>query len=270
MSRLSLFIVVGVLGVAAVWLWQPWSTEKSAVKGEIAGKSAAPKDADKERQAAPKEAQQAQEAPQTRVPDATPGAEFYQRREHLISKLEQAKHCQDNGECSATPEDPRAGMFEQEARLVEALQALQKLYANHQYEDEVLAAVTADYLTSPLGRVQYQALEMMQQQSPQPDNARTLLGALDDSYDSKVMELALEELQRYPQLSQSIDALLIKNLKTGSFYVSRTIAERIVPYLNQDNLGAYEATLATLPAQSAKARLLSASIERYKKSHPRD
>lgn len=105
---------------------------------------------------------------------------------------------------------------------------------------------------------------MMQQQSPHSDNARILLQALDDSYDAKVMEAALSELQRYPELSQSIDGLFIKNLKTGSFHVSRTIAQGIGPYLNQDNLDAYEAVLDKLPGQSAKARLLSASISSYK------
>ncbi|ALS96874.1 hypothetical protein [Lacimicrobium alkaliphilum] len=260
----KLLFIAAVCAIA-LYLWQPWS------QGEVADATAPASQAgpqppvhkpqkeanSKDKQPAPDNKQQARSLPD----------EFYQQREEIISALDQAKACQDTGECASSEDDPRAAMFEQEKRLVAALKALQELYASHQFEDEQLAAITGEYLTSPLGRVQYQALEMMQQQSPVTDNARILLEALDDSYDDKVMESALTELQRYPELNQTIDGLFIKNLRTGSFHVSRTIAQGIGPYLNQDNLDAYEAVLDKLPGQSAKARFLSASISSYKKSN---
>ncbi|MBN7819004.1 hypothetical protein [Bowmanella yangjiangensis] len=255
----ALIVVVGLL------LWKPWSSDKSVptgsdgevTKSADSGKSA-PNDVDA--------GVQAEGRADKGKPVAKPGSEFYAKREQLLVRLDAAKNCQTSGDCVSTEDDPRAGMFEQEKRLVEALQSIQNLYASEQFEDDELAAITGEYLASPLGRAQYQAVEMMQQQAPNRQNAETLLRKLDDSYDTKVMELALDELARYPELNESIDDLFVKNLRTGSFYVSRTIAEGITPYLNQDNLARYESTLAELPPQSAKARLLSAAIERYKKS----
>lgn len=251
-----------------LYLWQPWLQDEVADATAPASQAGPQKPVYKpeadvsmaDQQPAPDNKQQAPSRPDG----------FYQQREALISTLDQASACRETGECAESGDDPRAAMFEQEKRLVAALKSLQDLYASHQFEDEQLAAITGEYLTSPLGRVQYQALQMMQQQSPDPDNARILLQALDDSYDAKVMESALTELQRYPELNQAIDELFIKNLKTGSFHVSRTIAQGIGPYLSKDNLEAYEAVLGTLPAQSAKARFLSASISSYRKSNAID
>lgn len=263
--------VLLVIAVCAsgLYLWQIWSSQDDAAEITAPVSQAGPqtsaqkpgadvRSADKQRAADNK-----QQVPS--LPD-----EFYQQREALISRLDQASACRETGECAESVDDPRAAMFEQEERLVDALKSLQDLYAAHQFEDQQLAEITGQYLVSPLGRVQFQALAMMQQQSPHTENAQILLDALDDSYDAKVMESALTELQRYPELDQSIDELLIKNLRTGSFYASRTIAQGIQPFLNKSNLAAYEAVLEELPAQTAKARLLSASINAFKKSNSID
>lgn len=257
------FVQAGALiVVAGLLLWKPWSsTEPASPDVEVS------QDSDSAESVPRGEKRGAQPEKQVEKANASakPGSEFYAKREQLLVRLDAAKNCQTSGDCVSTEDDPRAGMFEQEKRLVEALQSLQDLYTSEQFEDDELAAITGEYLTSPLGRVQYQAVEMMQQQEPNRQNAQTLIRKLDDSYDSKVMELALDELARYPELNESIDDLFVKNLSTGSFYVSRTIAAGITPYLNQDNLALYESTLAALPPQSAKARQLKAAIERYKK-----
>ncbi|GGO73493.1 hypothetical protein [Bowmanella pacifica] len=258
------FIQAGALiGIAGLLLWKPWSsTEPASPDVEVSQDSHSTESVPRG------ENPGVQAEKQVEKPNASakPDSEFYAKREQLLTHLDAAKHCQTSGDCVSPEDDPRAGMFEQEKRLVEALQSLQDLYTSEQFEDDELAAITGEYLTSPLGRVQHQAVEMMQQQAPNRQNAQTLIRKLDDSYDSKVMELALDELARYPELSEPIDDLFLKNLRTGSFYVSRTIAEGISPYLNQGNLGLYESALAELPPQSAKARLLNAAIERYKKS----
>ncbi|GGD78661.1 hypothetical protein [Lacimicrobium alkaliphilum] len=263
----KLLFIAAVCAIA-LYLCQIWSSQDAGeprapavhATPEKPGQQPAEGAALEDKQPAPEKKPQANALP----------AEFYQQREALISALNQASACRETGECASSEDDPRAAMFEQERRLVDALESLQDLYASHQFEDQQLAIITSEYLTSPLGRVQFQALAMMQQQSPHTENAQILLDALDDSYDAKVMESALTELQRYPELNQSIDELLIKNLRTGSFYASRTIAQGIQPFLNKSNLAAYEAVLKELPAQTAKARLLSASINAFKKSNSID
>tara|TARA_R110002153_G_scaffold46985_11_gene132866 strand:- start:1001 stop:1777 length:777 start_codon:yes stop_codon:yes gene_type:complete len=190
--------------------------------------------------------------------------EFYQARENIMANLETARTCQQTGLCKANEQDPRAAMFEQEKRLVDSLQSLQDLYAEYQQEDPVLDQTINEFISSPLGRVQFKALQMMQQQAPNIANAHSLITTLDNSYDSKVVQLALQELLRYPSLSEQVDALLMKTLQTGSVYVSRTVAKEITPYLNASNLDAYQTLVKTLPAQAAKTKLLQSAIYEYR------
>lgn len=188
---------------------------------------------------------------------------FYQARESIMASLEAARSCQKTGLCKANEQDPRAAMFEQEKRLVDSLQSLQDLYAESQHEDPVLAQTINEFISSPLGRVQFKALQMMQQQAPNISNAHSLITTLDNSYDSKVVQLALQELLRYPSLSEQIDALLMKTLQTGSVYVSRTVAKEITPYLNASNLADYQALANALPTNAAKTKLLQSALDEY-------
>ncbi|WP_339722044.1 hypothetical protein [uncultured Paraglaciecola sp.] len=198
----------------------------------------------------------------TQTPPVEP--EFYQTRESIMASLEAARSCQQTGLCKANEQDPRASMFEQEKRLVDSLQSLQDLYAEYQHEDPVLAKTINEFISSPLGRVQFKALEMMHQQAPNSNNAHSLITTLGNSYDSKVMQLALKELLRYPSLSEQVDALLMKTLQTGSVYVSRIVAKDITPYLNANNLDAYQALANSLPSQAAKTKLLQSAINEYR------
>ncbi|MGS2721797.1 hypothetical protein [Paraglaciecola aestuariivivens] len=257
-KTVSVSLVVVGLGV---WLWQLFAEQPASLPKP--SQSAV-------EEAKPLAPQQPQSPKQQTMPtdkqEQTVDKAFYQARLRILADLDAARLCQQSGQCEADLNDPKAAMFEQEKRLVESLQSLQALYQEYQIEDQVLTQTIDEFIASPLGRVQFQALQMMQQQPPNIQNAQSLISALDNSYDSKVMALALQELIRYPSLAEQIDELLISNLQTGSFYVSRTIAQEISAYLNANNIAQYQALANSLPQNMAKTKLLQSALNEYQQN----
>ncbi|WP_286233963.1 hypothetical protein [Thalassotalea sediminis] len=191
---------------------------------------------------------------------------FVQQRQQLLHQLKDIEDCENNGLCSVNEQDPKQVMFEQEAMLVKTLQQLQAMHQTKQVFDTTYADITGKYLTSPLGRVQMQAIDMLAQQPKNEANAEILISALRDSYDSKVMTKAMSVLAEYPAQQQQYENMLMQTLKTGSFYVSRTVAKEVRHILNGQNIAKFEALAASLPEKTAKAKLLKASIADFKRS----
>ncbi|GHE77531.1 hypothetical protein [Thalassotalea profundi] len=206
---------------------------------------------------------------ETQTPPSTKtslSSSFLHQRQQLLAQLDEIEDCENNGLCPFNEQDPKQSLFQQETMLVNALKNLQKMHQKEEQYDETLAEVTGKYLSSPLGRVQYQAINMMAQQPNNQNNANILLSALSDSYDSKVMASAMEVLAEYPEQQQHYENMLIQTLTTGSFYVSRTVAKEVRHILTTDNIAKFEDLAQALPANTAKAKILKASIADFKAS----
>ncbi|MCF2947798.1 hypothetical protein L0668_06755 [Paraglaciecola aquimarina] len=211
--------------------------------------------------------QTAQQVSQTPVAAKVEASvEFIQARQILLTKLTEIQDCENNGLCPGDEQDPKQNMFQQEAMFVQALKQLQEMHQAHQVFDSTLSDITGKYLTSPLGRVQMQAIDMLAKQPKNEKNAEILISALSDSYDSKVMAKAMPVLANYPQQQKDYEDMLVQTLKTGSFYVSRTVAKEVRHILTKQNIAKFEALAASLPDKTAKTKILKTSIADFKRA----
>ena len=182
------------------------------------------------------------------------------KREKIAQTLRELANCQETKTCPVDDSDPRASSYLLGQQLKEQLNDYAKLHADNKYYDEVTAQLTQEFLDYPDGHVQEAAIDLMSAQPANENNALTLITALGDGYDAKIMNQAMGELQRYPQLSEQSQQLFMDTLKTGAFYPAQEVAKNILPFLNANNIDSYKEVLASLSPKSAKARYLNAAI----------
>ncbi len=191
------------------------------------------------------------------------GEEATQKRLKLSDELNALLNCQLTDSCPEDNSDPRAASILLGNMLAEKLQQYLDLHLDNNYYDAQSLAMVKQFLNYPDGHVQEKAINLMSAQPADLETGQALINVLEDSFDAKIMNQSLIELQRYPQLGDEIKSLLQSSLVTGSFYVAREIASQIIPFLNEDNINSYIDIANKLPPRSKRARFLKANIKEY-------
>jgi hypothetical protein len=194
--------------------------------------------------------------------EATP-IELAAKRKTLKQRLYDLQHCNKTDTCPVDNSDPRASDLLLGQQITDKLTQYTELHLENDYFDEEAAEMARDFINNPDGFVQEAALDLMSAMPPSPENAQALLDMLSDSYDAKIMNQAMKELERYPEYTQQIDQLFAQSLQTGSFYVAQEIALNILPYLNDSNLQTYIDIANKLPQNSKRADALWSNIKEY-------
>lgn len=202
----------------------------------------------------------------TPVEDAAEGMDSIdQKIANLLSEIKQLKDCHLTNSCPVDNSDPRASELLRGQMIKDKLAAYTELTLNNDEAVEETNALIQSLIDYPDGHVQAAVINLMSANAPNEENGEALIVALAQSYDAKIMDQAMTELIRYPQLAEQADNLFSQSLQTGSFYVAQEIAQRILPYLNQDNIELYEKIAQSLPPKSKRARALWSNINEYKK-----
>jgi hypothetical protein len=190
--------------------------------------------------------------------------ELAKERKTIKQKLFNLLHCDQTHTCPVDNSDPRASDLLLGQQITEQLNRYTELHLNNDYFDEEAAQMARELINNRDGFVQEAALDLMSAMGKNTENAQALLSALDQGYDAKIMNQAMKELTRYPELNQDIDKLFSENLQTGSLYVAQEIALNILPYLNEGNIDHYIDVANKLPQQSKRADALWSNIKEFK------
>ncbi|MBU2917607.1 hypothetical protein KO505_06470 [Psychrosphaera sp. F3M07] len=187
------------------------------------------------------------------------------QRQGLIKELNDLKTCHLNNSCPVDNSDSRASELLRGQKIKEKLEAYKQLTIENGYVDAETNELIRLFIDYPDGHVQEEVINMMRASALNTENALALISSLEKSYDAKIMNQAMDELLRYPNLSAQTDQLFTQSLQTGSFYVAQEIAQKILPYLNANNIALYESIAKTLPQNSKRANALWSNINEYKK-----
>lgn len=185
------------------------------------------------------------------------------KRNLLKKELHELLNCHKSNSCPIDNSDPRASDLLLGQQITAKLNEYKALALENDYYDDETAAIVKKFITNSNGYVQESAIDLMSAMPPNSDNAQTLIKTLETSYDAKIMNQSMKELQRYPQLSSQVDKLYQKSLQTGSFYVAQEIAMNILPQLNTQNIEQYTEVANNLPQNSKRADALWSNINEF-------
>lgn len=185
------------------------------------------------------------------------------QREKLTSELLSLLHCRANQTCPEDDSDPRAGSLLVGKLIAQTLHDYLQLHLEENYFDQASLDMVKAFVNYPDGHVQEEAINLMSQQQPDTQTARTLIKALKNSFDAKIIKQSMLELLRYPELASEIQLLLQQSMVTGSFLVAQEIAANILPYLTTANIDSYINIANQLPVRSKRARFLKANIKEF-------
>lgn len=182
----------------------------------------------------------------------------------LLSELKDYQECYLRTDCVTPESDARAAHFFVAQQITERLDRLVALTRQQTANNDEFVEIAKQFLSFPDGRVQEQALLLMGSMPPRDGNAQAIMSALRDHHDARLFELAMVELQRYPNDYHATDDFLIETLKTGGHYASQVVARQLLPVLRDDNIERYEQTATELPPNTAKARYLKQVLNEYR------
>jgi len=183
---------------------------------------------------------------------------------NLLSELQDYQECYFRSDCVTPESDARAAHFFVAQQITDRLDRLVALTHQQTTSDDEFVEIAKQFLSFPDGRVQEQALVLMGSMPPKDGGAQAIMSALRDHHDARLFELAMVELQRYPNDYRATDDFLIETLRTGGHYVSQVVARQLLPVLREDNIERYEQTAAELPPNTAKARYLKQVLNEYR------
>jgi len=181
----------------------------------------------------------------------------------LLDELMDLFNCDKNNNCPQDNSDPRASSVLLGKLMSEKLKKYTELHLQHDFFDQQSINLTEQFLVHPDGHVQQEAINLMSAQEPNLELASLLISELENSFDAKIIQQSLKELQRYPELSDDIQSTFSSILTTGSFYAGEELATNILPFLNSSNISHYIAVTDSLPQNSAKVRALRSNIAEF-------
>ncbi|WP_308368105.1 MULTISPECIES: hypothetical protein [unclassified Microbulbifer] len=187
-----------------------------------------------------------------------------QERSLLHRQIVELANCHQTYSCPQDLSDPRASDILQGKMLAEKLRAYADFHRENDYFDEESAEMARAFLDHPDGFVQEAAIDLMSMQAPNRDNALVLIEALKSSYDARIVNQAMKELQRYPDLQPQVDQLLSQSLQTGSLFVAQEMALNILPHLSPQNLQAFEEVAEKLPQNSLRVKALKSNLREFR------
>ncbi len=178
----------------------------------------------------------------------------------LIQELKKLANCQSQDNCPFEDSDPRAIHFAVGDAISQKLQqAKQQVNANE------AALLIQQFMSFDNEAVRLATLELMASHPPQDENVNLIIKGLKWSTDPSVYQAAMMEFARYQDthLQQQIDQFLLKTIQLGPVFARRMVAQQLLPFLNQQNITAYQTLASQLTANSAEAKLLNAVILEY-------
>lgn len=182
----------------------------------------------------------------------------------LIHHIDDVIDCWSAGSCYTDNYDARAESIAAVNMIVSDLQHLKALMTQFPGCCAELSGHFEQWIRLPDGHIQEVVLQVIAMQPPRLSMGSTIISTLQRTHNAPLMLQAMKELQRYPELNDEIDGLLMDSLTTGAVYTSRSVAENLMAFLREDNISLYEQLALTLSPRSKKAKLLRQSIARYK------
>lgn len=249
-SRLALWLGLGAAGLSAGLLW--WPPDPAPVQPPAAaGAQALPAGL-----AMPWQDGAAVLGPDDPpIPTATPASLPTPQQ-----ALQQLRRCYFADSCGFPETDSRSAHFAAAHAIVAQLRALPQ-----DASPAELGALAREFLAFPDGHVQAEALRLAAQLPPDAATVGSVIAALADSHDALLFKKALPVLDRWQQLglNAGLDDLMLGTLRTGGLFAAQTVAENLLPFVNQANHGQYQALLAELP-EGSRRQALQHSLREYR------
>jgi hypothetical protein len=198
---------------------------------------------------------------------ATPTSGLASPQAHVyIAKLHSLEACVDGG-CDFPQTDPRSYGFALGRALQGELFKLADWCRQQGITDREIGETAVHFLQSENGHVQEAALDLMSTQPPRAENLQTILNNVIGGYDSRLIEFALLELERYDSPSDRavIDEALAEALLTGAPFVAREISGHLADFIDDQSYSYFSTILDRLPENSVYRTQLEASLSDFRR-----
>lgn len=118
-------------------------------------------------------------------------------------------------------------------------------------------ALAREFLAFPDGHVQAAALALAARLPPDSGTVNAAVSALRESYDEQLFRQALPVLKQWQQLglNSGFDDMLAVTLHTGGVHAAQVVAENLLPFINESNVGRFESVLQGLQPGAREAAL---------------
>jgi hypothetical protein len=182
------------------------------------------------------------------------------------SRLQALAKCeQQPQQCGLDDSDPRAAHFDLGQRLAKELGNLAALARIGALGDVDGGSIARRNLQYEDGHVQEAALSLISTLPPDPANVDAILAALQRGHDAGIYGQAMQELLRYPDEAarSRVENTLIETMQTGGHFAGQTVAQEILPFLNNGNLARFQELAEQLPPGSAKRKLLEGTLVEF-------
>lgn len=169
-----------------------------------------------------------------------------------MAALKALKSCYYADSCGFPRGDGLDAHFAASKAITERLEALPAVGDSAQ-----LGALAREFLSFPDGHVQAAALALAARLPPDASTVSSTVSALGDSYDAQLFRQALPVLQQWQQLGMSsgFDDMLASTLHTGGVHAAQVVAENLLPFINDGNVGRFETVLQQLQPGARQAAL---------------
>lgn len=183
-----------------------------------------------------------------------------------LKKITDIEECYQSFTCPFPQTDPRAYDLAVGRELAKNIKNLHNEYRGNPKAEYLLKELGIKFFKNENGFVQEAALNILKDFNPDQEILQALMEGLENTYNPKITELSLPELEKYlgSENETQVHGLLEK-LILGAHFSGETTSAQILRFINESSYGFYKNLLKTLPVGSKNHQNLKSALSEYEK-----
>lgn len=283
-SSRGLFLFAAVVSISA-WgmmsqaprsVWNVWeaSTDRDADKNETRSGHRRPEPLGIDRVRAPSPGAPSQGVAITETGESEtdpPGVDWKAEWEAAASRMDAIENCIRTQSCSYSQETPmsfdRSAFSDLEIEIRRIVRLSDGWVRTNGKVPDIALDRARRYLLAPDDGVKDAALDLLSRVPPSASNMRAVLEGLKTSLSSRVYRKGLGELSRYVNREErsEVQRFLLQELRTGGQLGSWEVARGVLPFLRDENVGAFRSLMQNLPRRSKAYTYLKMNLDEFKR-----
>ncbi len=187
------------------------------------------------------------------------------KSETLMSRADELIACIDSDSCHYPDSDPRSYGYALGNDMISVLNDAEMAFSNGEINADLLRDLSHRFFIFDNGHVRAKAIKILEKLPVDGTTFELLQHTFANHYDSVLLEKSMHLLETYYEqgYSQPLDALFLQQLQTGAHFVRHTLSEKILPFINSNNLADYQQILSQMPKDSLEFRQLEVALEEF-------
>lgn len=183
-----------------------------------------------------------------------------------LKKIADTEACYQTFTCPFSQNDPRAYDIAVGKELAKSIKDLHKEYRGNPKAETLLKELGLKYFKSENGFVQEAALNILKDFDPDQEILQSLIDGLENTYNPKITELSLLELEKYLGTeNESQVHHLLEKLMLGAHFSGETTSTHILKFINEKSYRYYLNLLKALPVGTKNHQNLKSALSEYEK-----